>query len=296
MYGVSRKPIRKRFAHAKGRLPCKTCGFYDVSVDYLLGLTEDKERHWSKAKITLSGAVETLRLARFGWKRAERIVRNVKAGMANDWRIWRNLWNLKWRSNKKHQKTGQRCSSRRERVKGFQNEKRNILHQAQRTWRKIAFWTDYAIGCKSVHKNRYPDKAKFVTYIDDSLSVEEGLNSADNLAWVSFRARSIEKSKVPISAFDPKKAFRKSLQTLKTPKRNWSFRPSETSVSALLIGEMKHTDIHGLFWKRTKGCLRFFRIERGLTFSEHGYAKTLEQNFFIATVSFSGRNWQHNLS
>ena len=40
------------------------------------------------------------------------------------------------------------------------------------------------------------------------------------------------------------------------------------------------------FEKRTKGCLRFFRIERGLTFSEHGYAKTLEQNFFIATVSF----------
>ena len=67
-------------------------------------------------------------------------------------------------------------------------------------------------------QNLYPDKAKFVTYIDDSLSVEEGLNSADNLAWVSFRARSIEKSKVPISAFDPKEGIQEKFANVEDAK------------------------------------------------------------------------------
>ena len=71
---------------------------------------------------------------------------------------------------------------------------------------------------KAFIKNLYPDKAKFVTYIDDSLSVEEGLNSADNLAWVSFRARSIEKSKVPISAFAPKEGIQEKFANVEDAK------------------------------------------------------------------------------
>ena len=71
---------------------------------------------------------------------------------------------------------------------------------------------------KAFIKNRYPDKAKFVAYIDDSLSVEEGLNSADNLAWVSFRSSSIAKSKVPVSAFDPKEGIQKRFANVEDAK------------------------------------------------------------------------------
>ena len=42
---------------------------------------------------------------------------------------------------------------------------------------KLHFELITRLVAKAFIKNRYPDKAKFVTYIDDSLSVEEGLNS-----------------------------------------------------------------------------------------------------------------------
>ena len=83
---------------------------------------------------------------------------------------------------------------------------------------KLHFELITRLVAKAFIKNRYPDKAKFVTYIDDSLSVEEGLNSADNLAWVSFRARSIEKSKVPISAFDPKEGIQEKFANVEDAK------------------------------------------------------------------------------
>ena len=83
---------------------------------------------------------------------------------------------------------------------------------------KLHFELITRLVAKAFIKNRYPDKAKFVTYIDDSLSVEEGLNSADNLAWVSFRARSIKKSKVPISAFAPKEGIQEKFSNVEDAK------------------------------------------------------------------------------
>lgn len=83
---------------------------------------------------------------------------------------------------------------------------------------KLHFELITRLVAKAFIKNRYPDKAKFVAYIDDSLSVEEGLNSADNLAWVSFRSSSIAKSKVPVSAFDPKEGIQKRFANVEDAK------------------------------------------------------------------------------
>lgn len=83
---------------------------------------------------------------------------------------------------------------------------------------KLHFELITRLVAKAFIKNRYPDKAKFVAYIDDSLSVEEGLNSADNLAWVSFRSSSIEKSKVPISAFDLKEGIQEKFANVEDAK------------------------------------------------------------------------------
>lgn len=63
---------------------------------------------------------------------------------------------------------------------------------------------------KAFVKNEYPNEAKFVAYIDDSLSLEDGLNSAENLAWVSFRAKAIKDGNVPIVAYDSDKNVRKN--------------------------------------------------------------------------------------
>lgn len=127
---------------------------------------------------------------------------------------------------------------------------------------KLHFELITRLVAKAFIKNLYPDKAKFVAYIDDSLSVEEGLNSADNLAWVSFRSSSIEKSKVPISAFDPKEGIQEKFANVEDAKEKLKL-PSVRDICECLAH--RRDEAYGYSWtflkKGTKDVYVFSELK-----------------------------------
>lgn len=99
---------------------------------------------------------------------------------------------------------------------------------------------------KAFVKNEYPNEAKFVAYIDDSLSPEEGLNSAENLAWVSFRAKTIKDGNVPIVAYDSEKNISKKFSNVTDAKEKLNL-PSVNDICKCLVG--KEEKAFGYSWK-----------------------------------------------
>ena len=114
---------------------------------------------------------------------------------------------------------------------------------------------------KTFVKNEYPDKAKFVAYIDDSLSPEEGLNSAENLAWVSFRAKTIKEGNAPIVAYNSEKNVSKQFFNIMDAKEKLNL-PSATDICKCLAG--KKEKAFGYSWKFSDKCKNKFYISSQL--------------------------------
>lgn len=110
---------------------------------------------------------------------------------------------------------------------------------------KLHFEIVTRLVAKAFVKNEYSNKARFVAYIDGSLSNEEGLNDAGNLAWVSFRAKTFETSKVPIVAHDLKNDVCKSFANVADAKEKLNLS-SSADICRCLAG--KQDKANGYSW------------------------------------------------